>query len=78
MGKVTEPVKTDEGQQIHRLSLQKANSYSVNIFRIAVLCVRKVSHSYPELLNQVHVGSLVLLHAPLGDTGHVGGQRAVN
>lgn len=34
--------------------------------------------SYPELLDQVHIGSLIFLHAALRDTGHVGSQRAVN
>lgn len=33
---------------------------------------------YPELLDQVHVGPLVLLHAALRDAGHVGSQRAVD
>lgn len=33
--------------------------------------------SYPELLDQVHVSSLIFLHAALGNTGHIGSQRAV-
>lgn len=33
---------------------------------------------YPELLDQVHIGPLVLLHAALRDTGHVCRQRAIN
>lgn len=33
---------------------------------------------YPELLDQVHVSPLVLLHAALRDAGHVGSQRAVD
>lgn len=36
-----------------------------------------MSWSYPELLDQVHVSPLVLLHAALRDTGHVRSQRAV-
>lgn len=40
--------------------------------------VRKVCWSYPELLDQVHIGSLILLHAALRDTGHVSSQCAVN
>ena len=34
--------------------------------------------SYPELLDQVHVGPLVLLHAALRDAGHVRRQGAVD
>ena len=34
--------------------------------------------SYPELLDQVHIGSLILLHAALRDTGHISSQCAVN
>lgn len=37
-----------------------------------------MSWFYPELLDQVHVGPLVLLHAALRDAGHVGSQRAVD
>lgn len=33
---------------------------------------------YPELLDQVHIGSLILLHAALRDAGHVSRQGAVN
>lgn len=33
---------------------------------------------YPELLDQVHVGPLVLLHAALRDAGHVSSQRAID
>ena len=40
--------------------------------------MRKLCCSYPELLDQVHIGSLILLHAALRDTRHVGCQRAVD
>lgn len=40
--------------------------------------MRKLCSSYPELLNQVHVGSLVFLHAALRDAGHVSSQCAIN
>lgn len=40
--------------------------------------MRKVCCSYPELLDQVHIGSLILLHAALRDTGHVSSQCAIN
>lgn len=33
---------------------------------------------YPELLDQVHVSPLVLLHAALRDAGHVSSQRTVD
>ena len=39
---------------------------------------KRLCCSYPELLDQVHIGSLVLLHAALRDAGHVSSQRAVN
>ena len=37
-----------------------------------------LSPPHPELLHQVHVGPLVLLHATLGDAGHVGRQRSID
>lgn len=34
--------------------------------------------SHPQLLHQVHVSTLVLLHAALGDAGHVRSQGSVD
>lgn len=42
------------------------------------LQMRQEQRPYPQLLDQVHVGSLVLLHAPLRDAGHVCSQRSIN
>lgn len=42
------------------------------------LWVRQMCRSYPELLHQVHIGPLILLHAALRDAGHVSSQCAVN
>lgn len=40
--------------------------------------VKQDQRSYPELLDQVHIGSLVLLHTPLRNAGHVCSQRSIN
>jgi len=56
----------------------KEQQIQVDNYSRVIQHLRSVITSYPELLNQVHVGSLVLLHAALRDAGHVSSQCAVD
>lgn len=64
-------VKSNAGQNWQPLYEYKTNMMQIHSFWY-------VWWSYPELLDQIHVGPLILLHAALRYTRHVSSQSAIN